>query len=187
MSEIATQPIAGTYRAQPVPSTFAFRVRHSGTFWFRGVMPEAEATLRAGDDGLVLEGAAKVESISVFEPAELRAHLLGADFFDAERHPEVNFRSSDLRLGDGGALDLDGELTIKGITRPIAATGNWSGPRQAAFGEVLGLSLRADLDRREFGFDWQAPTPDGGDAIGWEVELEVDLLLMPETPGTPRA
>ena len=182
MSDIATQPFAGTYQASPVPSTFAFKIRHSGTFWFRGVMPEARATLRADGDGLVLEGAAKVESISVFEPAEMRAHLLAPDFFDAAEHPDVVFRSTDLRLRDDGCLDLDGELTIKGITRPIQARGHWSGPRQAAFGEVVGLSLEATFDRREFGFDWQAAMPDGGDAVGWEVELEVDLLLMPEAP-----
>lgn len=179
MSQIAAPPFTGTYHASPIPSTFAFKIRHSGTFWFRGVMPEATATLRAGDDGLALEGAAKVESIAVFEPPELRAHLLAADFFDAQNHPEVSFRSTDLRLDDGGCLDLDGGLTIKGITRPIVASGHWSGPRQAAFGEVVGLSLRTAFDRREFGFDWQASMPDGGDAIGWEVELEVDLLLMP--------
>jgi polyisoprenoid-binding protein YceI len=182
MSELATRPFTATYRAQPVPSTFAFKIRHSGAFWFRGVMPEAEATLRADDDGLVLEGAAKVESITVFEPAELRAHLLAADFFDAADHPEVRFRSTDLRLDDGGCLDLDGELTIKGITRPIKASGQWSGPRQAVFGEIAGLSLRTTFDRREFGFDWQAQMPDGGDAIGWEVELEVDLLLIAKAP-----
>lgn len=182
MSEIATQPFTGTYRAAPVPSTFAFKVRHSGTFWFRGVMPEAQATLRADADGLILEGSAKVESISVFEPPELRAHLLAPDFFDSGNHPEVIFRSRDLRLRDDGCLDLDGELTIGGITRTITAHGHWSGPRQAAFGEVVGLSLEASFDRREFGFDWQAPMPDGGDAVGWEVELEVDLLLMPESP-----
>ena len=182
MSDIATQPFTGAYQASPVPSTFAFKIRHSGTFWFRGVMPEAMATLREEAGGLVLEGAAKVESISVFEPAEMRAHLLAPDFFDAAEHPEVVFRSTDLRLREDGCLDLDGELTIKGITRPIAARGHWSGPRQAAFGEVVGLSLEATFDRREFGFDWQAPMPDGGDGVGWEVELEVDLLLMPEAP-----
>ncbi len=180
MSEIATQPFTGTYRAAPIPSTFAFKVRHSETFWFRGVMPEAEATLRADDGGLVLEGTAKVGSITVFEPAELRAHLLAADFFDAANHPEVSFRSTDLRLEDGGRLDLDGELTIKGITRPVKASGHWSGPRQAAFGETAGLSLRTSFDRRDYGFDWQAQMPDDGDAVGWEVELEVDLLLLAE-------
>ena len=182
MSDLATRPFTGTYRAQPVPSTFAFKIRHSGTFWFRGVMPEATATLRAEEDGLVLEGAAKVESITVYEPPELRAHLFAADFFDAGNHPEVSFRSTDLRLQEDGRLDLDGELTIKGITRPIAASGHWSGPRQAAFGEIAGLSLRTTFDRREFGFDWQGQMPDGGNAVGWEVELEVDLLLMPEAP-----
>jgi len=182
MSEIATQPFTGTYRASPILSTFAFKIRHSGTFWFRGVMPEAQATLRADEGGLVLEGSAKVESISVFEPPEMRAHLLAADFFDAEEHPEVIFRSSDLRLRDDGCLDLDGELTIRGVTRPIKVHGHWSGPRQVAFGEIVGLSLQATFDRREFGFDWQAPLPDGGERVGWEVELEVDLMLMPEAP-----
>jgi polyisoprenoid-binding protein YceI len=87
MPQIATQPFTGTYRAQPVPSTFAFKVRHSGTFWFRGAMPEATATLRADDGDLVLEGAAKIESITVYEPAELRAHLLAGDFFDTRATP----------------------------------------------------------------------------------------------------
>jgi polyisoprenoid-binding protein YceI len=183
MSDVASRSLTGTYRAQPAPSTFAFKVRHSGTFWFRGVMREATATLHVDDGDLVLEGSAQVGSISVFEPAEMRAHLLAADFFDAERHPEVDFRSTDLRLADGGCLDLDGELTIKGITRPIEATGHWSGPRRATFGEIVGMSLRAGFDRREFGFDWQAQMPDGGEAVGWDVELEVDLMLMGETTG----
>jgi polyisoprenoid-binding protein YceI len=183
MSDLATQPFTGTYQAAPVPSTFAFKIRHSGTFWFRGVMPEAAATLRAEGDDPTLEGSAKVESISVHEPPEMRAHLLAPDFFDSANHPEVSFRSRDLRLRDDGCLDLDGALTIRGVTRPISAHGHWSGPRQAAFGEVVGLSLGASFDRREFGFDWQGQMPDGGEAIGWEVELEVDLLLMPDGPG----
>lgn len=178
MPDLATRPPTGTWRAQPVPSTFAFKIRHSGTFWFRGAMPEATATLRGDDDRLVLEGAAKVESITVGEPLEMRAHLLAGDFFDAEHHPKVSFRSTDLRLTDDGTLDLDGELTIRGVTGTIAAGGEWSPPRQAPYGEIAGLSLRTTFDRREFGFDWQAEMPDGGDAVGWEVELEVDLLLM---------
>ncbi len=182
MPELATQPITGTWKAAAMPSTFAFKVRHSGTFWFRGVMPDVEATLREVDDGLVLEGAAKVESISVVEPAEMRAHLLAADFFDASNHPTVDFRSTDLRLYGDGRLELDGELTIAGTTRPITALGEWSGPAQAAWGQVFGLHLHADLDRREFGFDWNAATPDGREVLGWEVALEIDAMLMPEAP-----
>jgi polyisoprenoid-binding protein YceI len=178
MTELATPALTGTYRAAPTSSTFAFKVRHSDAFWFRGVMPDAEATLRAGDGGVALEGSATVESISVREPAALRDHLLAPDFFGADAHPEVIFRSTDLRLAADGSLEVEGELSIRGIARPVYATGEWSGPRQAAFGAVVGLSLRASFDRREFGFDWQAEMPDGGEALGWEVELEVDLLLL---------
>ncbi len=117
MSSIAIQPFAGTYRAQPVPSSFAFAVRHTGVFWFRGSLSDVAATLRGDDDGLALEGAARVDSISVVEPAAMRAHLLGPEFFDAERHPEITFRSTAVRLADDGRAEVDGELTIRGITR----------------------------------------------------------------------
>jgi polyisoprenoid-binding protein YceI len=174
----AVQLFEGTYRAQPTASTFAFGVRHSGAFWFRGSFAEVTATLRGDGDALVLEGAARVDSISIVDPPEMRASVLGDQFFDAERHPEVGFRSTEIRLADDGGAEVDGELTIRGVTRPVAAVGHLSPPRQVAFGEVAGVDLRATIDRRDFGFDWQAEMPDGGDAVGWEVEVNIDLLLL---------
>ena len=178
MSDVAARPFSGTYRVEPGASSFAFAVRHSEAFWFRGAMPEVEATLRADAEGLALEGSARVESISIVEPAAMRAHILDPEFFDAERHPKVSFRSTDLRLDGDGRIELDGELTIRGVTRPVSASGRYAPPRQAAFGEAAGLELHASFDRREFGFDWQAEMPDGGEALGWEIRLEVDLLLI---------
>ena len=182
MSQVALHPFTGTFRAEPVPSTFAFAVRHSGTFTFRGVLPEVAATLRADGDDLTLEGAARVDSISVIEPEAMRASLLGPEFFDAENHPEVAFRSTEIRLADDGRAEVEGELTMKGTTRPVSATGHFSSPRQAAFGEIAGLQLSTTIDRREFGFDWQMEMPEGGVAVGWEVEIDIDLLLMREDP-----
>ena len=154
MTQLATQPFTGTYRAQAEPSTFAFAVRHSGAFWFRGSLSDVDATLRAGDDGLILEGSADVESISVVEPAAMRASVLGPEFFDAGRHPKITFRSTELSPRPGRtSLKLDGELTIKGITRPVAATGRHAGPRPATFGEIAGLELRTNTDRRDYGFE----------------------------------
>lgn len=180
MSQVVTQPFSGTYRAQPAPSTFAFAVRHSGAFWFRGSLSDVAATLRADDDGLVLEGSADVESISVAEPPAMRASVLGPDFFDAGRHPTITFRSTELRLDEDGGLELDGELTMKGITRPVAATGRHAGPRPAAFGDIAGLELRTTIDRRDFGFEWQTELPDGGHALSWDVQIDIDLLLIRE-------
>ena len=121
MSTVAAQPFTGTYSAQPEPSTFAFSVRHSGVFWYRGSLSAVAATLRADGDGLALEGSARVDSISVVQPAAMRASVLGPEFFDAERHPEIIFRSTAVRLADDGRAEVDGELTIRGVTRPVIA------------------------------------------------------------------
>jgi len=178
MTSLTAQPITGTYQIQPVPSTVAFAVRHSGVFRFRGVFSDVEGTLSADGDGLALTGAAGVDSISVREPAALREHLLAADFFDAERHPQLTFRSTAMRLAGDGQAEVEGELTLRGLTRDVCAWGRWAPPRQAGFGEVAGLELRTSFDRRDFGFMWQMPLPGGGDAVGWEVEVDIDLLLM---------
>ena len=177
MATIAVQPFSGTYDAQPVPSSFAFAVRHSGVFWFRGSLSDVTATLRADGDALTLEGSARVDSISVVEPAAMRASVLGPEFFDAERHPEITFRSTELRLADDGRAELDGELTIRGVTRPVSASGHYSSSRLSSFGEIAGLQLHTSFDRREYGFQWQMQLPGGGDAVGWDVEVDIDLLL----------
>jgi polyisoprenoid-binding protein YceI len=180
MSATAVQPFAGTYHAQPTPSSIAFAVRHSGVFSYRGSLSEVAATLRGDGDALTLEGSARVDSISVVEPPAMRASVLGPEFFDAERHPEITFRSTAVHLDDDGLAAVDGELTIRGVTRPVTATGSYASPRQASFGEVAGLALRTSFDRRDFGFDWQMKLPGGGDAVGWDVELDIDLLLRRE-------
>jgi polyisoprenoid-binding protein YceI len=182
MASLAVQAFSGTYRAEPVPSTFAFAVRHSGVFWYRGSLSDVAATLRADGDGLALEGSARVDSISVVEPAAMRASVLGPEFFDAERHPEISFRSTSVRLAGDGRAEVDGALTIRGVTRPVTAAGRHAPPRASAFGEIAGLQLRASFDRREFGFDWQMPLPGGGDAVGWTVEVDIDLLLRRQEP-----
>jgi len=179
-ADTTTQPFTGTFQIQPTPSTIAFAVRHSGVFWFRGVFSGVDGRLIADGDALALEGSARAESISVQEPAELRAHLLAADFFDVEQHPELTFRSTAIRLAATGDAKVDGELTLRGITRPVRARGHWTPPRPAGFGDIAGLELHTSIDRRDFGFAWQAPLPGGGDAISWEVEVDIDLLLMRE-------
>src|SRR4051794_3606886 len=111
MSSISARPFAGVFAAQSEASTFAFAVRHSGVFRFRGALTDVAATLRGDGDALALEGAARVASISIVEPAAMRASVVGPQFFDADRHPEVTFRSTAIRLGDDGRLQVDGELT----------------------------------------------------------------------------
>jgi polyisoprenoid-binding protein YceI len=179
MSSLDVVPLNGTFAVAAPGSTFAFGIRHSGVFWYRGVIPEVTGALRVEDDGAVaLEGAARVESISVREPEAMRASVLGAAFFDAERFPELTFRSTSVQLLDDGVAEVDGELTMRGATVPVAATGTWAGSAATSIGELAGLSLHATIDRRAFGLQWQNPLPDGTDQVGWEVAIDVDLMLL---------
>src|SRR5436305_15237247 len=89
-----THHLAGTWKSDPVHSSFGFAVKHMGVSTFRGTFSDVEATLADG----VLEGRAKVESISLVSPADFRAHVLSPEFFDAEPHPDGVFRSTYLDL-----------------------------------------------------------------------------------------
>jgi polyisoprenoid-binding protein YceI len=174
MSSTAT-PLAGTYVADPVHSSFGFAVRYQGVSLFRGTMNEVTASLADGR----LEGSAKVESISIRTPEQFRAHVMSAEFFDAENHPEVKFSSSQVDLREDGTAVVDGELTIKGITRPVRATGTWTAPASDAFGSTRGhLHLEATVDRTEFDMNWNAPLPSGGKALANDVTLTVDASLV---------
>ena len=174
MSTTAT-PLAGTFAADPVHSRFGFAVKYQNVAIFRGTLDEVTATLADGR----LEGSAKVESISIRTPEQFRAHVLSAEFFDAENHPTVDFRSSDVEINEDGTAKVDGELTIKGITRPITAAGTWIAPAADAFGNTRGhLNLEAVVDRTEFEMNWNAPLPSGGKALANEVTLTVELSLV---------
>ena len=174
MSSTAT-PLAGTYAADPVHSSFGFAVRYQGVSLFRGTLTEVNATLADGR----LEGTAKVDSISIRTPEQFRAHVLSAEFFDAENHPEVTFTSSDLDLAEDGTAKVEGALTIKGITHPVTAAGTWIAPAPDAFGSTRGhLNLEAVIDRTQWDMNWNAPLPSGGKALANEVTLTVDISLV---------
>ena len=171
----ATTAFTGTYNVDPVHSSFGFAVRYQGVSLFRGTLNEVTATLADGR----LEGSAKVESISIRTPEQFRAHVLSAEFFDAANHPEVTFSSSSLDLREDGTAEVDGELTIKGITRPVHAVGTWTEPAGDAFGGTRGhLKLEAVVDRTEFDMNWNLPLPSGGNALANEVTLTVELSLV---------
>ena len=167
--------LSGTYTADPVHSSFAFAVRYQGVSLFKGTLDEVDAKLVDG----ALEGSAKVESISIRTPEQFRAHVLSGEFFDAANHPTVGFRSDDVELGEDGTAKVEGELTIKGITRPVTAAGTWIAPEADAFGNTRGhLNLEAVIDRTEFDMNWNMALPSGGNVLSNDVTLTVELSLV---------
>lgn len=173
----ATTPFTGTYTVDPVHSSFGFAVRYQGVSVFKGTLADVDAKLVDGK----LEGAAAVESISIKSPAQFRAHVLSAEFFDAENHPQVTFVSDSIELGEDGTAKVAGELTIKGITQPVTAVGTYAAPAADAFGNTRGhLNLEAQIDRTRYEMNWNAPLPSGGKALANEVTLIVELSLVAE-------
>jgi polyisoprenoid-binding protein YceI len=172
----ATTPfLSGTYTADPVHSSFGFGVQYQGVSLFKGTLGEVDAKLTDG----TLEGSAKVESISITTPEQFRQHVLSAEFFDVENHTEVTFTSSDLDLRDDGSATVRGELTIKGIARPVEATGTWTAPGPDAFGNTRGhLELAAVIDRTEWDMNWNMDLPSGGKVLSDDVTLTVELSLI---------
>jgi polyisoprenoid-binding protein YceI len=163
--ESITAVPAGTWNADPVHSHVAFEVTYAGTNTFRGSFGEYSATLADGR----LDGSAKVASLDV-KDEQLKGHMQTPDFFDAERFPEITFRSDDLQRG---------ELTIKGVTRPVELVTTISAPNVDPFGrERVGLRLETTIDRNEFGVSWNAPNQGGGNYLGDDVKLVAELAFV---------
>jgi polyisoprenoid-binding protein YceI len=173
-------PAATRWTIDKVHSNVGFAVKHMVVSTFRGRFEDYDATLTANEDGtLRLEGSVSAGSISVKDD-NLAAHLTAPDFFDTAQHPEIRFDSTLVRL-EGGQLIVDGELTIKGHTRPIEARGTITEPVESLGGFTkVGVELEAIVDRTEYGLTWNAPLPKGGFALANEVKLVVELEFTQE-------
>jgi polyisoprenoid-binding protein YceI len=171
-----TSAPAGTWQLDPVHSSIRFEVPYlAGTF--KGEFRQAHAQLIVDGDRASLEGTATVSSVDV-KDENLAAHLQSPDFFDAERHPTLRFVADDVRL-DGGAVSADGEITIRGVTKPVTVTGTVSGPLVDGYGrERTGLNLSAVIDRSDFDVDWNMPLPTGEPALANEVAVIADVQFV---------
>jgi polyisoprenoid-binding protein YceI len=172
MSTTETQALPiGTWSVDPVHSNVGFAVAYmAGTF--TGTFSDFDASVIDGG----LQGSAKVASVQVKDP-NLEAHLQSPDFFDAERHPDLTFRSTSI-LRKGDELTIDGEITIKGHTEPVRITGVVSEPIVDPYGGTrYGLKLETTIDRDRFDVSWNNPLPNGEPALANEVVLTAELQL----------
>jgi len=173
MSTIEQTIPTGTWTLDPVHSKAAFAVKHSGIATFRGHFTDVTAQLADG----VLTGSVKVDSIEV-PMDQLKGHLLAPDFFDAEQHPTIDFRADSITV-DGDRATIKGDLTLKGVTKALEATGSVTGPATYLDGnERIAITLETVINRHDFGVSWNADLPSGGKALGDDVTITVDLELV---------
>jgi polyisoprenoid-binding protein YceI len=176
--------VAGTWAIDPVHSEVSFVVRHMMVSKVRGRFDKFEGTIVTAANPLDSSVTATVDLTSISTGQEQRdAHIRSADFFEVETHPTMTFASTGIRP-DGDDYLLDGNLTIKSVTRPVTFKLEISGFGPDAYGGTrCGFSASGEINRMDFGVSFNGPIPGvpGGVAVSEKVNitLEVEGVLQP--------
>jgi len=172
LTEGRTALPTGTWALDPVHSTIGFEVPYMAGA-FRGHFTDADARLTPES----LTGAARVAGVEV-KDENLAAHLQSPEFFDAQQHPELRFASRSIKRS-ADELRVDGEITIRGTTKPVELAGKIAGPITDGHGnERINVTLETRVDRTDFGVNWNMPLPNGQQALQNEVRLVAELYFV---------
>jgi polyisoprenoid-binding protein YceI len=172
---------AGTWPLDAMHSGVHFRVRHIGLSNVRGRFNRFDATLVIGETLADTRAEATIEmsSVDTNEP-DRDAHLLGTDFFSADEHPRMTFRSTGIRPAGDGSYALDGDLTLNGVTRPVTLDVAFHGVETFPLdgSTHAGFSATTAVNRDDFGVDFNAPLGLGRFALGKKIEVELELQFV---------
>jgi len=173
--------VAGNWTIDPVHSEVGFSVRHMMVSKVRGKFNAFSGQLVTGENPLDSSVTATVELSSIDTGnVDRDNHIRSADFFEVEAHQTMSYRSTGVRP-DGHDFILDGELTMKGITKQVPLTLELGGFGPDAFGGVrAGFTATGEIKRSEFGVDFNAVMETGGVVVGDKVtiHLEIEAVLQ---------
>lgn len=179
---------AGTYALDVYHSSVYFRIKHLGLSNVRGTFKSFTASLVVGETlaDVVVEASIDLTSIDTGQP-DRDAHLLGTDFFDADRNPTMTFRSTSITQLDADQYDLTGDLTINGTTRPATFRTEFTGTEvfPADQSVHVGFTAVGDVRRGDFGIDFNMPLGVDKLAVGDKVKVELDIQFV--APALPAA
>jgi polyisoprenoid-binding protein YceI len=171
--------IAGTWQIDPVHSEVSFVVRHMMVSKVRGRFDTFEGTVVTAPNPLDSTVTASIDLSSVNTGQEQRdAHIRSADFFEVDKHPHMTFQSTGVRADAGEGFLLDGDLTIRGVTKAITLQLeiNGFGPDSTG-GTRVGFSAQGEINRMDFGVSFNGPIPGvpGGVAVSDRVALTLEV------------
>jgi polyisoprenoid-binding protein YceI len=173
--------VAGTWTIDPVHSDIGFVVRHLMVSKVRGHFTTFEGRIVTAADPLESTVTATIDLASIDTSNQQRDdHIRSADFFEVEKYPTMTYHSSGIRR-DGDDLFLDGELTLKGVTRPVPLKLEVNGFGPDAFGGEPGVIARAgftatgEIDRTDFGISFNGPVPGGGVIVAERVQIILEI------------
>ncbi len=175
-----TVPVAGTWGVDPAHSSFEFIARHM-LAKVRGRFTEFTAAVVIAEDPAKSSVEIELDVNSVTTRDDRRdAHLRSPDFFEVEKFPKISFRSLAVRPAeDENRWQLDGDLTILDVTRPVTWEVEFHGATQDPWGgQRAAFSAWTEVDREDWGLSWNAPLETGGFLLSKTARLEVDVELM---------
>lgn len=181
-TKVAYVPVpGGEYKIDPAHSTIGFAIRHYEINWVEGRFKDFSGTIRFDEKDITkssVEFAAKVESIDTGVAARDK-HLRTADFFEVEKYPDMTFKSTRVeRKGKDGYV-LHGDLTLKGVTKPVALPFKLAGAIKDARGNTrFGVEAHTKINRRDFQINYGGTLPAGGLDIGNEVTINLHLEAL---------
>ena len=170
-------PQAGTFSIDASHSEVGFAVRHLMVSKTRGRFIEFEGTITIADEPSESSVEVSIATASVHTGDEQRdGHLRSGDFFDVEQHPAMIFRSTAVRLSDPSRFEVDGDLTISGVTNPVTLLASYEGVAADPWGgERIAFSARTELDREAWGLAWNQALETGGFLVGKKVTIELEI------------
>ncbi|MDT5009366.1 MAG: hypothetical protein QOH57_983 [Mycobacterium sp.] len=171
--------IAGTWVIDPLHSFVAFSVRHLAISRVRGSFEKFEGTIITAENPIDSTIAATIDMASVTTNQPDRdAHLRTSDFFAVADFPTMDFVSTGIRA-EGASFSIDGNLTLRGVTKPLTLRGEFGGIRTDGFGQLkAGASASTTIDRTDFGLSFNLALDTGGFLLGNEIEIDLDVQVI---------
>lgn len=172
----AEVPVVGTYDLDPSHSHVGFSVRHVMVSKTKGRFADFSGTITIAEDPLESSVDVTIQAASVDTRDQGRDdHLRSADFFDAESHPELTYRSTKVTPAGKGRYDVEGQLTIKGVSQDVPLSVSFEGGAVDPWGnQRIGFEARAEIDREAFGLTWNQALETGGVLVGKTVKIEIE-------------
>ncbi len=188
MSAIATKPLVRTHQGQEIPapgayvidtshSSVEFAGRHLGLAKVRGRFTKFGGNIEIAE--VPEQSSVEVDiDVASVESADARRdeHLRSPDFFHVEEHPSMVFKSSSVTPADDGTWDVAGDLTIRGVTRPVVLHTEFEGAENSPFGDQrIGFSASTEVNREDWDLGWNVVLESGGLLVGKKIKIELNI------------
>lgn len=169
---------AGTYTIDPTHTEISFSVRHLAISKVRGHFQTFAGTVEIAEQIEDSTASATIDVASIdTNQAQRDEHLRTSDFFNVEEFPEMTFKSTSVAV-DGGDLTINGDLTLRGVTKPVTLDAEFGGATVDGYGNTkVGFEATTKINRQDFGVTWNAATEAGGLTLGDVITITIDAQL----------